>query len=39
MNSRTETKTMNVLDMLYTTLGLAVIVGCIVLIAFLTGMY
>ena len=30
---------MNVLDMLYTTLGLAVIVGCIVLIAFLTGMY
>ena len=30
---------MNVLDMIYTTLGLAVIVGCIVLIAFLTGMY
>ena len=30
---------MNVMDMIYTTLGLAVIVGCIVLIAFLTGMY
>ena len=30
---------MNVMDMIYTTLGLAVIVGCIVLIAFLTGLY
>ena len=30
---------MNVLDMIYTPLGLAVIVGCLVLIAFLTGMY
>ena len=30
---------MNVLEAIYITLGLAVIVGCLVLIAFLTGMY